>query len=71
MNFSNDVRREREGRGCPNSDIVSDFSTADWSKIVTRGEGVNNPEKLADVICERPLRCQVQLDWVPFTNDVS
>ena len=39
MNFSNDVRREREGRGCPNSDIVSDFSTADWSKIVTRGEG--------------------------------
>ena len=51
--------------------LTSDFSTADWSKIVTRGEGVNNPEKLADVICERPLRCQVQLDWVPFTNDVS
>ena len=31
------------------------FSTIDWSKMLTRGEGVKNPENLADIICERPL----------------
>ena len=31
------------------------MSTIDWSKMLTRGEGVKNPEILADVICERPL----------------
>ena len=38
MNFSNDVRRGREGRGCPNSDIVSDF-TGFSSEIGTKLRG--------------------------------
>ena len=34
---------------------LHDFSTINWSKMLTRGRGVKNPKNLADVICERPL----------------
>ena len=37
-----------EGGGCVISIV----------KILTRGEGVKNPENLADVICEWPLTCE-------------
>ena len=34
---------------------LRDFRIIDWPKMLTRGEGVNNPKYLADIICERPL----------------
>ena len=53
---TNDVSREGEGGGYPNSDgrrvRLRDLYSKDSDK---GGEGVKNPENLADVICEWPL----------------
>ena len=43
----------RRGRGTSNADIVRrlrEFSTIDLAKMRTRGEGVRNPENIADVL---------------------
>ena len=48
---TNDVNREGEGGGWPISDNRRG-GCMDW--VLTGGEGVQNPENLADVICERP-----------------
>ena len=51
--FTNDVSREGEGGGWPISDERKGGCV---DLVLTRGrEGVQNPENLADVICERPL----------------
>ena len=51
--FTNDVRREGEGGGWPISDQRKGGCV---DLVLTRGrEGVQNPDNLADVICERPL----------------
>ena len=50
--FTNDVSREGEGGGWPISDERKGGCV---DLVLTRGrEGVQNPENLADVICERP-----------------
>ena len=51
---TNDVSREGEGGGYPNSDGRRGGCVISIVKILTRGEGVKNPENLADVICEWP-----------------
>ena len=52
---TNDVSREGEGGGYPNSDgrrgRLRDLYSNNSNK---GGEGVKNPENLADVICEWP-----------------
>ena len=50
--FTNDVSREGEGGGWPISDERKGGCV---DLVLTRG-GVKNPENLADVICERPLK---------------
>ena len=51
--FTNDVSREGEGGGL----LISDERKGGCVDLVlTRGEGVQNPKNLADVICERSLR---------------
>jgi len=51
--FTNDVSREGEGGGWPISDERKGGCV---DLVLTRGrEGVQNPQNLADVICERPL----------------
>ena len=57
---TNDVSREGEGGGYPNSDGRRGRLRDLYSKNSDKGgEGVKNPENLADVICEWPLtlRC--------------
>ena len=50
--FTNDVSREGEGGGWPISD---ERKGGCMNLVLTRGEGVQNPKNLADVICEQPL----------------
>ena len=52
--FTNDVSRVGEEGGLP---ISEERKGGCVDLVLTRGEGVRNPENLADVICERPLAC--------------
>ena len=56
--FINDVSRKGEGGISQNlihKGRLRDSSTKDWSKMLTRGEGVKNPKNSADVVSEQPL----------------
>ena len=57
--FTNDVSREGEGGGWPISD---ERKRGCVNLVLTRGEGVQNPKNLADVICERPLKWIIKLN---------
>ena len=40
----------------------------DWSKMLTRGEGVKNPENLADVIYEQPLIGSIKYSYFELSK---
>ena len=50
-----DVCTGRGEGGTPKADAVRELSKGGCMKIQTRGEGVKNPENLADVLCTWPL----------------